>query len=161
MGMYLNPCTLFSLIFPFDSRAFEVSNRFIVMVPQNSTVANGKTVSIPDLASHARVAAIGPEQTTLCVDPFPVRPPRLNRASAKALTPFARRMRKRERAGACVGSEGWRRECNGSADSARKESRSLRCGTLLPERCRSGVVRHEKPRTRTRSCVISQDTCMG
>ena len=86
------------LIFPFDSPPLAVSNRPIVMVPQNSTGANGKTVSIPDLASHARAAGIEPGQATLCVDPFPVRPPRLKRAFAKPVTPPVRRMRKLEHA---------------------------------------------------------------
>jgi hypothetical protein len=71
MVMCLDPCTLFFLVFPFDSRTFEASNRFVVMVPQTSTVANGKSASFPARASHARGAAIRPGQTTLCVDPSP------------------------------------------------------------------------------------------
>jgi hypothetical protein len=67
---YLNPCTLFSLAFSFDCPALEVSNRVIVMAPQTSTAASGKTASIPDRASHARGAGIRPERTTLWVHSF-------------------------------------------------------------------------------------------
>jgi hypothetical protein len=65
MGMLLNPCTLYSLAISFDSPALAVSNRFIVMVHQNSTDANEKTASIPERASHSRGAGTGPGRSTL------------------------------------------------------------------------------------------------
>ena len=92
MGMLLNPCTLLFLGFSFDSPALEVSNRVIVMAPQTSTEASGKTAFIPDRASHPRGAGIRPGPTTLWVDPFP----RLERAYDRRLAPFPRRMRRRE-----------------------------------------------------------------